>query len=487
MTGGCVRRTRLRHGAVLALLLALSGCGLVPKQRYTRPAATLPPSWSAEAPWRVATPADAEPKGPWWTAFQDPELDRLQILAMQGNQTLFAAAARLQQARATYGAASAGLYPSLSTNARVARFKISGNRPLTSYTSPVFSTVQNDFTLGLSVNYEFDLFGRVAGGIDVAGASAEQSAADLENVRLLVQSDLASAYFNLRATDIEIDALQRSLALQRRSLQLATDRHDLGATSGLDVAQQQALLDSTLVQLDVLARQRAQFEHAVATVAGVPAPVFSLAPAVRIAEPPRAPIGVPSDLLERRPDVAAAERAMAAANAQIGVVRASYFPSLILGPSIGLDSRGLGKLLDASSLLWSLGISATQVLFDAGRIDSNVDFARAGYDVAVANYRRTVLVAMQETEDGLSGLSSLDRAYAQAQRAIASAQKVLELATVRYEGGVATYLEVITAQQSLQNAERLAAQLAGQRLLVAVFLFKALGGDYRLPQQQAAR
>jgi NodT family efflux transporter outer membrane factor (OMF) lipoprotein len=238
------------------------------------------------------------------------------------------------------------------------------------------------------------------------------------------------------------------------------------------------LLDGTLTQVDVLRRQRGVFEHAIATLTGTPAPGFSLAPQVLALAPPVIPLGVPSDVLERRPDVASAERAMAPANAQIGVARAAFYPSVILGPQVGLDSRQLSRLFDGPSLLWSVGVSATQVLFDGGRLAANVDFARAGYDVSVANYRRVVLTAMQEVEDGITGVATLDSAYAQAQLAIGSARRVLDIASSRYEGGVATYLDVITAQQSLLASERLAAQLLGQRLLVSVFLVKALGGDW---------
>ncbi len=398
---------------------------------------------------------------------------------MAGNQTLAAANARLAQARATVAASSANLFPQLSLGLRAARQRISANRPLTNYNAPNFSTIQNDVAATLAVSYEVDLAGRVQDLVDGSKASAQQAAADLENTRLVLASDLAVNYFSLRALDTELDVLTRSIALQRRSLGLATDRHDLGAASGLDMAQQQALLDTTLTQVDVLKRQRAVFEHAIATLTGTPAPQFSLAPQTAALLPPPVPLGIPSDVLERRPDVASAERAMAAANAQIGVATAAFYPSIILAPNVGVDSRFLRTLFDAPSLLWSFGVSATQVLFDGGRISANVDFARAGYDVTVANYRRVVLTAMQEVEDGISGVAALDRAYTQALRAIDSTNRVLTIATDRYEGGVATYLDVITAQQSQLNSERQAAQLLGQRMLTSVFLIKALGGDWQ--------
>ena len=280
--------------------------------------------------------------------------------------------------------------------------------------------------------------------------------------------------------------LERSIALQRRALEFVTSRHDLGATSGLDVAQQQALLDNTLTQVDVLRRQRDPFEHAIATLTGTPAPSFALAPEVRDRAPPAIPLGVPSDVLERRPDVAAAERAMAAANAQIGIARAAFFPSIMLAPSGGVDSRELSSLFNAPSLLWSLGVAATQTIFDGGRTRANVDFAQSGYDATVANYRRVALTAMQEVEDGITGLAALDRASAQSRRAVDSSRRVLEMATARYEGGATTYLDVINAQQALLGVERQTTQLASQRNVTAVFLVKALGGDWQpAPERQS--
>jgi NodT family efflux transporter outer membrane factor (OMF) lipoprotein len=466
--------TASRRALVGALLLA--GCAAGPD--YHRPAVDMPVSWTVEAPFRVGAPSDTLTKGPWWKRFGDPTLDALEEQALAASPTLAAAGARLAQARAQVAAAESALVPSLGFAGRAARFKISKDRPLTNYQSPNFSTVQNDFALAMTTSYEVDLAGRVRRTVEGARASAQQSAADFENTRLLLTAELATDYYALRELDIELDVVSRAIALQRRSLELATARHDLGATSGLDVASQQALLDSTLTQLDVLHRQRSQFEHAIATLTGTAAPSFSLAADIRALTPPGVPIGVPSDVLERRPDVASAERAMAAANAQIGVAAAAFYPSIILSPTYGVESTSLSTLFNASSLLWALGVSIAQPVIDSGRLNANLDFAKAGYDVAAANYRRVILTAMQEAEDGIVGLAALERASDQAGAAIVSAQRVLDLATSRYEGGVATYLDVITAEQSLLSAERLAAQLRGQRLLTAVFLVKALGGDW---------
>jgi outer membrane protein, multidrug efflux system len=462
--------------ALIAGAALLAGCAGAPPQ--PPPKLEMPAAWKVEAPWRESAPNDAAARGPWWQRFGDPQLDALERQALAASPTLAVAAARLQQARSAADVANAGLFPQIGVAGRAGRQRISANRPLTRYDSPNFTTVQNDYGLTFTVAYEADLFGRVRSTVEAAQASAQQSAADFENVRLVLATDLAAAYFNLRELDIELDVLSRSIALQRRALELATARHDLGATSGLDVAQQQALLDTTLTQVDVLRRQRDQFEHAIATLVGRPAPVFALAPETGPRIAPAVPVGVPSDILERRPDVASAERAMAAANAQIGVARAAYYPSVMLTPALGTDSRELARLFDAPSLLWSLGVAVTQPLFDAGRTSANVASARAGYDAAAATYRRVVLSALQEVQDGISGSAALDRALDQGRLAVASAERVLQLANDRYEGGAAAYLDVITAQQSLLTAQRQQAQLLGQRLLVSVFLIKALGGDW---------
>ena len=463
--------------ACLLCFALLAGCASAP--RYEKPQLELPVAWKVEEPFREGSPNDAAPKGRWWERFNDAQLNQLTERALAESPTLAAAHQRLAQARATLGVVSGQAVPQVSLTGRTQRFRVTENRPLTNNASPNFSTTQNDFAFGLSASYEADFAGRVASAVAGARASLEQSAADLENVRLLLTADLATAYFNLRQTDIELDVLARSIDLQRRSLTYARTRYDLGAGSSLDVAQQQALLDTTLTQVDILRRQRALFEHALATLVGTPAPLFSIAPDAREMTPPAVPIGVPSDVLERRPDIAAAERAMAAANAQVGVANAAFYPSITLGATAGLQSRNLDTVFDTPSLVWSLGVSIVQPVLDGGRLRANVAFASAGYDVAVANYRRVVLVAMQEAEDGITGMAALDSATARARIAIESARRVLDLATSRYEGGVATYLEVITAQQFLLNNERLAAQLQGQWLLTSVFLIKALGGDWQ--------
>jgi multidrug efflux system outer membrane protein len=462
----------------MAATALLAACKAGPE--YRRAEVEMPVTWALEPGWRTAAPADRADKGPWWEAFGDAQLDALEARAMADNPTLAVAAARLVQARATVTAQSAGLFPQVGLGANALRTRISANRPLAVYDSQNYSTVQNDVVLRATVSYELDLAGRVRRSIEGAQASAEQAAADLANTRLVVSAELAADWYALVMTDVSLDTLERSIALQRRSLEFVDARHEGGAASGLDLAQQQALLDNTLTQVDITRRQRAQFEHAIATLVGAPAPAFSIPPSARPLQPPAIPLGVPSDLLQRRPDVAAAERAMAAANAQVGVATAAFYPSVILAPGyFGLESRTLSLLFDTSSVIWGIGASAAQTLFDAGRTRANVDFATAGYDAAVASYKLAVLAAMQEVEDGITGVAALDRATAQAQRAVASAHRVLEMSQARYEGGASTYLDVITAQQAVLNGELQAAQLAGQRQLAATALVKALGGDWR--------
>lgn len=463
---------------LLGMLAAVvvSGCSTVGPA--AAPALQLPPAWALEPPWQVAAPRDAATKGPWWKHFQDPVLDDLQQRALVHNATLAVAQARWKQARASLAAAEAGQWPALSLGVRAVRQRISANRPLTSYSGTNYATVQNDYVPLLSASYEVDLAGRVAETVKGAQASAEQIQADLANTQLLMAADLATAYFNLRSIDTELRVIARSIELQRKALAFVTSRRELGATSGLEVAQQQALLDNTLTQVDVLRRQRAQYEHAVATLVGQAAPSFSLASSTTALLMPTVPLGVPSQLLERRPDVASAERAMAVANAQIGVAQAAFFPSIMLTSTWGGESRLVDRLFDVPSLVWSVGISATQVLFDGGRLKANAEVARAAHEGAAANYRRVVLTAMQEAEDGITGVAALQRAAEQALTAQASARRVLELATGRYEGGVSTYLDVINAQQSLLASERQVAQLQGQTLVACVFLIRALGGDW---------
>jgi outer membrane protein, multidrug efflux system len=481
-------RSDIRHAArAVGVAALLAGCAVGPD--YHRPAADIPPAWQPEAPWQQALPSDTTLKGNWWELFQDPALNPLVEQALTSNQNLRIAAARLEQARDQLNIARSGLFPAVDLSSSALRSKNSANRPLAAYSVPNQSTVQNNFQIGPSVSYELDLFGRVRREVEGARATAQQAEADFENTRLMLMAALVTDYFSLRETDAEIDVVRRSLNLQHDALTFVTSRHDLGFATGLDLAQQQALLDASATQLELLQNQRAQFEHAIATLIGTPAPGFALAPVAAAPLLPLLPLGLPSDLLQRRPDVASAERAMAAANARIGVARAAYFPSIELapglgGPSVGWQSNALASLFTAPSRLWSIGLSASQTLFDAGKTRANVRFADANYTAAVATYRQTVLGAMEEVENGITGLSSLERAEVQANASVRNASRAFDIASDRYQGGVATFLDVITAQQTLLTNQRQAVQIEGQQFATAVFLVKALGGGWSQPAPQ---
>jgi len=474
-------RKRARGGALTALS-ALAGAALLAActvgPDYQRPQAEVPPDWHTDSFWRVAAPSHAPIAPDWWTSFADPTLTSLEAEALAQNQTLVAASAHYEQARATLANLSAQRVPEVDLGASGSRFRISHDRPLTNYATPTLSTVQNNIQLGPTISYDTDLFGRIRREVEGAKASAEQSADDLANARLVLTTDLASDYFSLRELDAEIDVLNQSVKLQQKALDYVSSEHDLGAVSGLDVLQQKSQLDATRVQAQLLLNQRAQYEHAIAALVGVPAPQFAIEPKVVDIKAPAIPLGVPSDVLQRRPDVASAERAMAAANAQIGVAKAAFFPSLTLTPGIGWESTEFANLLTAPTLMWTLGATVGQVLFDGGRRAANVKYASAGYKATEANYRQTVLSAFQQVQDGITGLSVLDGAAKQSSEAVEDAQRLLSLANDRYSGGLVAYLNVIDAQQSLLTSERQDVQIHGQQLTVSVALVKALGGGW---------
>ena len=463
-------------GAAL-VLAGLAGCAVGP--HYKKPDVDVPSTWQGDGLFHPAAPSDNAQKGNWWESFHDDTLNRLEQQVIAQNQSLRIAAAHLEQAKAQVNVSAAGLFPQAALQSGVARQKSSADRPLAAYGVPNQSTVQSNYSLGFAVSYEADLFGRVRRTVESARASAEQAGADFENTRLVLMSELAADYFNLRELDNEIDVVRQGISLQEKALAFITTRHDLGVASGLDLAQQQALLDGNRTQLELLQNTRTQYEHALATMTGTPAPSFRLEPALTKMSPPALPVGLPSDVLQRRPDVASAERAMASTNANIGVAKAAYFPTVMLLPNLGWDSNQTSNLFSAPSLLWSLGATLTQTLFDAGKTKANVKIAEQSYVASVASYRQSVLVAMQEVEDGITGMALLQRAGDQAQASVNSSQRVLDLANDRYTGGLDTYLDVITAQQTLLANQRQAVQIHGQQMLTSVYLVKALGGGWQ--------
>jgi outer membrane protein, multidrug efflux system len=467
------------RSASILLLLCCSLFLYARGPKYTKPDVTAPENWQAPPPWREAAPKDSIPKGSWWTLFNDPELNQYEDHALASNQTLKAAVARLAEARSFARITASDLYPRLNAGVSGERERLSGNRPLLGGTTSQLQPVtQNDFQIPFDLNYEIDLFGRVRNSVAAANASYQASAADLENVRLSITAELAGDFFQLRELDAEIDVVRKAIDFEQKGMDLVQNRHTGGAASGLDVAQQQTVLDSTIAQLALLQQQRDQFQHAIAALQGLPASSFTAPVRSLTVEPPPVPLMLPSELLERRPDVAENERNVAAANARIGVARAAFYPSISLAGSAGVESRAIGSLLNFPSTFWSLGVSALEPLLNGGRYRATLENARATYDEQVADYRESALVAFQQVEDDLSGLNALAAASLAQTRAVDDAARALDLANARYTGGLVTYLDVITAQEQLLTSQRLATQILGQRLTTDVLLVKALGGGW---------
>jgi len=447
----------VKTAVLLSCLIFTVGCSVGP--RYSRPPAPAPApdAWKTQPPWEQATPKDAIPKGPWWEIYHDATLDDYEQQLLKANQSLEGARARLSQARSLARVATADYFPRVSVDPNAARGRGSGNRPLNGASPTAVNGVvqpprpytQNVYTIPFSLSYEADLFGRVRRNVEAANASLQSSAADLGNVQLVLTAELAADYFTLRELDAEYQVVQESVGLQRRALDLLNARHEGGIASGLEVAQQATLLDSTISQASLVQQSRAQYDHAIAVLVGQPAPSFSVPVAPLKATPPPVPLGVPSDVLERRPDIATMERQIALENAQVGIARTAFYPHITLSGGGGWQSSDIESLLSAPSLVWSLGADALEPLLQGGRNRANLAAARAAYDQSVANYRQSVLTAFQEVEDGISNLSTLSQALSTQGAAVEDARKALEIANNRYVGGVTNYLDVITAQTTL--------------------------------------
>jgi outer membrane protein, multidrug efflux system len=461
-----------------SLLIFASLTAFAGEPKYQKPEVNTPQNWQAPSPWREAAPKDSLAKGTWWTLFEDSELNGYEQRALASNQTLKAAVARLAEARSFARISTASFYPQLSVNPSAERQRLSGNRAAVGGAFPTTPVTQNIFQIPFDLNYEVDLFGRVRRSVEAANATYQASAADLENVRLTITAEVAADFFQLRELDAEMAVVRKAIDYEQKGLQVVENRHSGGAASGLDVAQQQTILNASQAQLSLLQQQRDQFQHALAALQGLPASSFVAPVRALDAEPPAVPMLLPSELLERRPDVAEAERNAAAANARIGVARAALFPSIGLGGSAGWEARSLPSLLNVSSTFWSLGISALQPILNGGRNRAAVENARAAYEEFAANYRESALLAFQQVEDALTSLNALSTAFSWQQQAVEAASRALTLANARYSGGLVTYLDVITAQEQLLTNERLATQLRGQRLVSSVLLVKALGGGW---------
>ena len=458
----------------LALLFLSIGCAVGP--RYSRPSSVQPPQFK-ELPenWKAAQPADNVIRGKWWEIYQDPELNALEEKINVSNQTLKAAQDQFLQARALVRENRASYYPTLSAGATASRNRLSSNRALSTISS---TTNYTDVNLPVDASYEPDLWGRVRRSVEAAREQAQASAADLENVSLSLHSELAVDYFQARTLDTEFDLLQANVEAFQKALQLTQNRYQGGVASQVDVALAQTQLDTTRAQQIDVEQQRTGFEHAIATLIGEPASNFTLAQAALTITPPTVPVGLPSQLLERRPDIAGAERRVAAANAQIGIARTAYFPAVGLTASGGFESGTITNLISGPAGYFAIAASATETLFDGGRRRAISDEAWASYHQSVDLYRQNLLTAVQEVEDNLAALRILEQEARTQDQAVAGAQRSVELATTRYKGGVATYLEVITSEGIALSNQRTAVQIAGRRMTASVQLIKALGGGW---------
>jgi NodT family efflux transporter outer membrane factor (OMF) lipoprotein len=461
--------------AALAAVLALAGCAVGPD--YHRPAASVPSSFKEAPPgWKVAEPADRHDRGPWWAIYGDARLDALMTQLDTANQSVAQFAAAYRQARALVDEARAAYFPTLGLSGSATR---SGQQlSSTSAFGTTRSRVSNSFQIGLDATWEPDLWGKVSRSVSAERAGEQSAAAELANARLSAQATLAQTYFQLRALDSTQRLLDDTVKAYGQALQLTQNRYTQGVAARSDVIQAQTQLQSAQAAAIDNGVARAQNEHAIAVLVGVPASTFSIEPIPLEAEPPEVPLELPSALLERRPDIAAAERKAAAANEQIGVAIAAYFPSLTLSAQGGFENSVFSKLLTLPSRFWSVGPTLAATLFDAGLRHAQTEAARAAYDQQVATYRQTVLTAFQDVEDNLASQRILAREIVVQRQAVDSARQALAIVTNEYRAGTVGYVNVLTAQTTAFAAEQKLANIAGQRMVSSVGLVKALGGGW---------
>jgi len=461
-------------------LLALSACSFAPAYK-TPDSAAAADTYKESGDWKAAEPADAQARGPWWSMFQDPVLDAIETQVADANQDLKAAYARLLQARAATRIARADLFPTLAVGSSATRSRTSVNSPKF---PPGAEPIANNFDLEADLSYEIDVWGRVRNAVASARANQQASSADLATLNLAIRAELATDYFTLRSQDTQQQLLDKTVFDYAKALQLTQNLYQGGAAALSDVAQAQAQLETAQTQAADIRLQRAQTEHAIAVLLGQNPSVFRMDanPYISPVAPPPIEPGLPSTLLERRPDVAAAERRTAAANAQIGVARAAYFPVFSLGAAAGFDSTSTSNWLSAPSRLWSLGPAAgVLTVFDAGRHRAQTAQAKAVYDEQVADYRNIVLVAYQEVEDNLAALRQLQQETLSETAAVGSTATALQQAQYRYKAGLVTYLEVSTAENAYLQAQIANEVIQLRRMNASVLLVKALGGGWRRP------
>lgn len=468
---------------VLAAAAALSLAGCMVGPDYVRPSVDVPAAYKEVEGWKPAEPRDAIPRGNWWQIYGDPQLNALAERIDASNQNVRAAEAGVRQAQALLAQARAGLFPVVSAGASATR----SQSPSLS-NQPSFATgAVNNYNLVLNASWELDLWGRVRRGVEAGEANWQASAADLESVRLSAHATLAQTYFALRITDAQRNLLQETVAAYQRTLDLTRNRYAAGVAAKVDVVQAEVQVKSTQAQFVDLGVDRAQLEHAIAVLVGEPASTFSIAPAPVVASMPVIPPGVPSELLERRPDIAAAERSVAAANAQIGVAQAAFYPTLTLSAAGGFRSTSFADWLTTPSRFWSLGAGLAQTIFDGGLRRGVSDQAIAVYDGEVALYRQTVLTGFQEVEDNLATLRILEEEARLQDEAVQGARQSVELTTNQYKVGIVSYLNVIAAQTIALNNERTAVNVHGRRLAASVGLVRAVGGGWNAEALQQYR
>jgi NodT family efflux transporter outer membrane factor (OMF) lipoprotein len=470
----------LRTSAACAIALVLAGCMVGPD--YVRPSAPVPAQYREADGWKVAQPSDAAPRGEWWQAYRDPELDALVGQVDVNNQTIALYAARVREATAGTQAAHAALFPAVGGTGSAVR-----NKNATSGSNG--NGGQNSaYVVALGASWEPDLWGGIRRSIEAASGTAQASEADLANARLSVQAAVAQDYFLVRVQDAQIELLRNTVTAYEKSLQLTQNQYAAGVVARGDVLQAEAQLKSTQASIFDAQLTRAQLEHAVAVLLGKPPSEFSIVPRPAVAPLyPEIPLAVPSALLERRPDIAAAERRAAAANAQIGVAQAAFFPSVTLSANAGLQSSIIGSLLSLPNNYWSLGASLAQSIFDAGLRSAQKDQAIARYDEAVASYRQTVLTGFQEVEDNLSALNLLAQESEVQQAAMKASQQSAAIAMNQYKAGTANYLAVVVLQANALNSERNSLAITGRRLVASVDLVRALGGGWNAASLAAAQ
>lgn len=466
-----------------AAALVLGGCLVGPN--YKAPTVPAPPAYSDSGhngDWASAKPADAADRGAWWAVYQDPELNDLEQRCASANQNIAAALHAYEQAHDLVRVNRAALYPTVSIGGSASRNRISNTTPLRPAGSPADYW---EFLIPLNISWEPDLWGGVRRQIESSAASAQASAADLADTRLSLQGMLAVTFLQLRGLDLQAQLLRSTLDIYTQTLQLTQALRKGGLVTEIDVQEAQAQLEGARAQLIDLGEQRAQYEHAIAVLIGEPATDFHIAERPLVGNPPAVPTGVPSELLQRRPDIAAAERRVAAANALIGVAKAAYYPNITLGAGGGVETDMVSQLFNSGSAQWNAGPSASEILYDAGRRKAQVDYAVAQREQATALYREQVLSAFRDVEDQLSALRVLEEEATVQQRAVDAAKQSTGLSLLRYKRGLAAYLEVLTSQTVELNDERAAAALVARRIVASAQLQMALGGGWSSAQLPA--